>query len=64
LCFVGFHFLAGKWSLAPLAMLILGILHIQKLIRAENSSDYNAQLKLLSIGSLIVSIISTAHFAI
>ncbi|MGB0850160.1 MAG: 1,4-dihydroxy-2-naphthoate octaprenyltransferase [Bacteroidia bacterium] len=64
LCFVGFHFLAEKWSLAPLGMVILGILHIQKLIRAENSSDYNAQLKLLSIGSLIISIIFTAHFTI
>lgn len=60
----GFHFLAGKWSFAPLAMILLGVLHIRTLIKAEDSSDYNAQLKFLSLGSLVNAIIFTIQFTI
>ncbi len=54
--FVGHHILADIWSLAPLAVLVLGLVHIRKLKKAKQTTDYNAQLKLLSIGSLIVAL--------
>ncbi|MBT6234850.1 MAG: 1,4-dihydroxy-2-naphthoate octaprenyltransferase [Bacteroidetes bacterium] len=55
--FVGHHLATGYYSLAPLALFILGYVHISRLHEAEHADDYNAQLKFLSLGSLAVVIL-------
>jgi 1,4-dihydroxy-2-naphthoate octaprenyltransferase len=55
--FLGFsahHFSEGYKSFAPIAVFILGYLHIKKLNAAETEEEYNAQLKSLSLGSLLI----------
>ncbi len=56
ICIVTHHILSKHWTLAPLAILVVTIIHISKLNRADTAAEYNAQLKLLSIGSLLVSL--------
>lgn len=55
--FAGHHISEGYKSLAPVAMLILGYIHIKRLFNAEITDDYNAQLKMLSLGSLLVVVL-------
>lgn len=46
------HIVSGYTSLAPIGAGALGYFHILALRKAENSDDYNQQLKILSLGSL------------
>lgn len=55
--FVSHHVVNDYFSLAPIALVILSVFHFSKLKNAIESKDYNAQLKLLSIGSLFVTIV-------
>ena len=55
--FVLHHVVNDYFSLAPIALVILSVFHFSKLKNAIESEDYNAQLKLLSIGSLLVTIV-------
>lgn len=55
--FVAHHYLINEWSLAPLLLAIAGIIHHKKMSMAETSEDYNAQLKFLSIASLVVALV-------
>lgn len=58
--FLGFaahHLSSDYFSMAPVAVLILGYAHIMKLRAAETADDYNQQLKFLSLGSLVVVIL-------
>lgn len=50
------HVKTNIWSLAPLVILILGAIHLSKLYKAVTAIQFNAQLKLLSIGSLFVAL--------
>lgn len=52
LTFSFYHLIENYYSLSPLLILILGFVHIQKLKEAETETDYNNQLRFLSIGSL------------
>ena len=52
--FTGHHISEYYLSLAPIAMVILGFMHIRRLYNAEIAGDYNEQLKLLSLGSLLI----------
>ena len=52
LTFSFYHLIENYYSLSPLPILILGFVHIQKLKEAETETDYNNQLRFLSIGSL------------
>ena len=52
LTFSFYHLIENYYSLSPLLILILGFVHIQKLKEAEKETDYNNQLRFLSIGSL------------
>jgi|TARA_B110000908_G_scaffold170939_1_gene232030 1,4-dihydroxy-2-naphthoate octaprenyltransferase len=55
--FVGHHLSSSYYSLAPIAVLVLGYVHITRLQNAEIADDYNRQLKFLSLGSLVVVIL-------
>jgi 1,4-dihydroxy-2-naphthoate polyprenyltransferase len=57
LCFTGHHIAEEYKSLAPIAVFVLGYTHIKRLFNAEIADDYNSQLKLLSLGSLLVAIL-------
>jgi len=52
LTFSFYHLIENYYSLSPILILILGFVHIQKLKEAETETDYNNQLRFLSIGSL------------
>ena len=52
LTFSFYHLIENYYSLSPLLILILGFVHIQKLKEAETETDYNNQLRFLSIGSI------------
>ena len=52
LTFSFYHLIENYYSLSPLLILILGFVHIQNLKEAETETDYNNQLRFLSIGSL------------
>ena len=52
LTFSFYHLIENYYSLSPLLILIFGFVHIQKLKEAETETDYNNQLRFLSIGSL------------
>lgn len=52
LTFSFYHLIENYYSLSPLLILIIGFVHIQKLKEAETETDYNNQLRFLSIGSL------------
>ena len=52
LTFSFYHLIENYYSLSPLLILILGFVHIKKLKEAETETDYNNQLRFLSIGSL------------
>jgi 1,4-dihydroxy-2-naphthoate octaprenyltransferase len=52
LTFSFYHLIENYYSLSPLLIFILGFFHIQKLKEAETETDYNNQLRFLSIGSL------------
>lgn len=60
IAFLGFtahHLSSDYFSMAPVAVLILGYVHIMKLRAAETADDYNQQLKFLSLGSLVAVIL-------
>jgi 1,4-dihydroxy-2-naphthoate octaprenyltransferase len=57
LTFSFYHLIENYYSLSPLLILILGFVHIQKLKEAETETDYNNQLRFLSIGSLGIVIL-------
>lgn len=55
--FTGHHISEDYLSLAPIAMVILGFMHVRRLYNAEIADDYNEQLRLLSLGSLLVVVL-------
>lgn len=58
--FIGFlshHLVSNEYSLAPLGVILLGIIHVRKLVGAKQSDDYNQQLKMLSLGSLAIAVL-------
>ncbi|MDC0579918.1 1,4-dihydroxy-2-naphthoate octaprenyltransferase [Bacteroidia bacterium] len=57
LCFLFHHYLSYYYSFAPVAILFIGFTHIQNLREADSETDYNNQLKYLSLGSLSVVLI-------
>lgn len=57
--FLAYQFANGYVSLAPLAVFLLGYIHLKKLQKAETADEYNQQLKFLSLGSLVVVILFT-----
>ena len=60
--FWGYQLMIDAWSFAPTGILVLGVLHISKLRDARTSEDYNAQLKMLSLGSLVVVLLFVSQF--
>lgn len=62
LCLLIHHFLRNYLSLAPVALGIIGYLHLKKVQQAETADDYNGQLKFLSLGSLLVVMLFLLRF--
>lgn len=56
---VVYSYISNYITLAPATVMILAFIHLSKLRAAKNAVDYNAQLKLLSLGSLLVAILFT-----
>ena len=56
-CLLAHHFLASYTSLAPLALAAVTFIHLRALSKCESANDYNQQLKLLSIWSLLTAVL-------
>ena len=55
-------FATGYISLAPVAVAIVGYIHIKKIQQAETPDDYNEQLKFLSLSSLGIVFLFALRF--
>lgn len=55
--FMVHHFVVLYYSFAPLLILGIGLVHMQRLKSAYSAADYNQQLKFLSLGSLGVVLV-------